>query len=58
MADQEDKMLTVHCSLVSGELFSIDKFMQFDVQCELHCYINGLVGLFSSLYVTNNVCSL
>ena len=34
MADKEDKMLTVQCSLVSEDLFSMDKFMQFDVQCK------------------------
>lgn len=31
-ADKEDMMLTVQCSLGSEDLFSIDKFMQFDVQ--------------------------
>jgi len=31
-ADKEDKMLTVQCSLVSDSLFSMDKFMQADVQ--------------------------
>ena len=34
MADKEDKMLTVQCSLVSDDLFTIHKFMQFDVQCK------------------------
>ena len=33
-ADKEDKMLTVQCSLVSDSLFSMDKFMQADVQCK------------------------
>ena len=43
-AEREDKMLTVSCSLVlqdlsnisaqEGNQFRIDKFMQFDVQCE------------------------
>ena len=33
-ADKEDMMLTVQCSLGSEDLFSIDKFMQFDVQCK------------------------
>eukprot|EP00092_Neocalanus_flemingeri_P062734 GFUD01075743.1.p1 GENE.GFUD01075743.1~~GFUD01075743.1.p1 ORF type:complete len:215 (-),score=88.39 GFUD01075743.1:87-731(-) len=38
IADKEDQMLTVHCSLVSAadnKSASIDKFMQFDVQCKL-----------------------
>ena len=39
MADKEDKMLTVQCSLVSDDLFTIHKFMQFDVQCKFIIHI-------------------